>query len=363
MPDPIPNGPDELTAAWLSSALAHAGHGEVVVHDLAVQPIGTGQTGTAYRLDATYDRPGVDLPVSFVAKLPAADPEVRQRVAAGYQAEVAFYDSVAATLSLPLPTCWYSAVADGGAEFVLLLSDLAPATQGDQLAGCGPRAATAAAVALAGLHGPRWCDPTWKEFTATTMPQPDEPTAAFLGEIARSAADQLLAELGPRLSDSARAVVAAFPDAVPEWLLLHPQRFSLLHGDYRLDNLMFSPDGDSVTVVDWQTLAVGLPARDLAYFTATSLLPDVRREHESAIVESYHEALVGHGVGGYDLDTCLADYRVGVLHAPFITSLGWAFSAATDRGNDMVLVMLERAAEAMTDLDTCGLVAELSRAT
>ena len=55
-----------------------------------------------------------------------------------------------------------------------------------------------------------------------------------------------------------------------------PDRFALMHGDYRLDNLLFDPDRTHVTVVDWQTLGAGLPARDLAYFTGTSLMPDVR---------------------------------------------------------------------------------------
>ena len=51
---------------------------------------------------------------------------------------------------------------------------------------------------------------------------------------------------------------------------------SIVHGDYRLDNLMFHPDG-TVAAVDWQTLGVGLAGRDLAYLIATSLEPDARQ--------------------------------------------------------------------------------------
>ena len=49
-----------------------------------------------------------------------------------------------------------------------------------------------------------------------------------------------------------------------------------MHGDYRLDNLMFPEHGDGVVAVDWQTLAIGPPGRDLAYFLATSVLVDDR---------------------------------------------------------------------------------------
>jgi aminoglycoside phosphotransferase (APT) family kinase protein len=73
-----------------------------------------------------------------------------------------------------------------------------------------------------------------------------------------------------------------------------------MHGDYRLDNLLFDPERTRVTVVDWQTMGVGLPARDLSYFTATSLMPEVRADLEKGLVDDYHTSLLGHGVTSYD---------------------------------------------------------------
>jgi hypothetical protein len=37
-----------------------------------------------------------------------------------------------------------------------------------------------------------------------------------------------------------------------------------------------------------------------------------------------------YGVNGYSRETCWEDYRLGMLQAPLITTLGWAFSAVTD---------------------------------
>jgi acetylglutamate kinase len=42
--------------------------------------------------------------------------------------------------------------------------------------------------------------------------------------------------------------------------------------------------------------AAGLPARDLAYFAATSLEPEVRARIEHDLVTAYHQALLNHGV-------------------------------------------------------------------
>jgi hypothetical protein len=52
----------------------------------------------------------------------------------------------------------------------LVLADMAPAVQGDQIAGCSAQEARLAVEALAGLHGASWCDPAWLELSAISMP-------------------------------------------------------------------------------------------------------------------------------------------------------------------------------------------------
>jgi hypothetical protein len=344
----IPDGPHHLTADWLSDVLG------VPVAEVSVTPVGTGQTGSSYRLSLTYaeDTP---LPSTFVAKLAAEDPDVRQRVSLGYRAELAFYDTIATTVKVPVPRCWYSAASEDASSFVLLMSDLSPSVQGDQLAGCTPEAALPGALALAGLHGPRWSDPQWLSLAVTVMPKPDAEGAKGLGDIARLATDLFLDKLGPRMDSGHREVLNNYPDRVGDWLMLRPERFSLLHGDFRLDNLMFAPDG-SITVVDWQTLSVGLPGRDLAFFVATSLTPTDRRSAEHALVSAYHDALITEGVTDYSAQECFEDYRIGLLHVLLIATLGWAFSTSTERGDEMMLVMVDRACTAIEDLDAYALV-------
>jgi aminoglycoside/choline kinase family phosphotransferase len=349
------NDPSDLTSAWLTEALHDAGHQNPAIAAVSLEEIGTGQTGASFRVNVTYGEE-TDLPSTFVAKLPAKDAAVRERVAIGYRAEVAFYNTVAATVKVPIPKCFASTISVDSQNFVLLLEDLDPAQQGDQLRGCTPAQARAGAVALAGLHGPRWCDPDWHAFTATAMPAADPGLAKGLGDIARMAADMFLERLGGRMSQLDRQTLDAYPERVPSWLLAHPERFSLLHGDYRSDNLMFAPGDASVIVVDWQTLAIGLPARDLAYFLATSLVPAERAHHEQALVAAYHSALLDLGVRDYPPERCFADYRIGMLQAPLIATLGSAFSATTERGDEMMLVMLERACEAIRSLDTFELI-------
>ncbi|MGZ8178229.1 phosphotransferase family protein [Williamsia sp. SKLECPSW1] len=355
----IPGLVEDVTPEWLGRVLSRPERA-VTVESADHTVVGTGQTGSTYRLDVTYRDGGEGLPASFAVKLPSVDPEVRERVALGYRSEHTFYTRVADTVAVPTPTCHHVAIAGEGAEFVLLMDDLAPAVQGDQLRGCSRDDAVSAAEALAGLHGPRWCDPEWDALSGIVLGRPDPDGAQGLADIVSIAVDTTIDRIGDRLVDADIATLRAVTPAIAPWLLAEPGRFSVLHGDYRLDNLMFAPDHSTVTVVDWQTLAVGLPARDLAYFVATAVDPEARADIEDDTVRAYHDALRRHGVTGYDLETCRRDHRLAMLQVPLITTLGFAFSASTDRGDEMAAAMLTRGCAAIRDLETLDLVAALT---
>ena len=323
-----------------------------------VTPIGTGQTGATYRLSVSYAAEQPDLPSTFAVKLPSQDDAVRERVALGYRSEHAFYTGVADVVRVPIPKHYHCEISSDGGDFVLLLADMAPAVQGDQVGGCTQEEATLGVRALAGLHGPTWCDPKWVDFPGLAMSMPNDDAAKGLGDIAVMATQITLERLGARMSAEDRDTVTEGMSMVTPWLLADRDRFSLMHGDYRLDNMLFYPDAAGVTVVDWQTLGVGLPARDLAYFTATSLKPELRSSIEKDLVDEYHRALSGYGVTDYDRETCWRDYRLGTPQALLISALGFAFATATDRGDDMVLTMLARGCQAIRDLGTLDLVDE-----
>jgi hypothetical protein len=188
------------------------------------------------------------------------------------------------------------------------------------------------------------------------MPKADADVARGMGELAHVALETTLSGVGDRVSAQDRATLTESADLVERWLQINPERFCLLHGDYRLDNLLFDPDKTSVTVVDWQTITVGLPARDLAYFLGTSLQTPLREKMEPELVNVYHRRLLDYAVADYSAAACWNDYRIGMLQIPLLTTFGYAFAAATDRGDEMILAMLARGCDAIRHLETNELI-------
>ena len=354
---PIPDRPELLDAAWLTGALRSIGH-DVRVTEIERELVGTGQMGVSVRLRPTLEGEGdalAALPGSFVAKLPGADEARRPMVAGIHRTEVEFYRCLAPTLTVRTPHLHHSEIADDATTFVLLLEDLAPRVQGDQIRGCSVDEARLAVTNLAGLHGPRWCDPTLADMDWLSAMDVD--AAEMVASITADATRTFLDRYGNRLDGRDQELLTAIPPLLGRWITGRSERFAPLHGDYRLDNLLFGDDPtDQVATVDWQTVTLGLPARDLAYFLSTGLSPADRRAAEAELVAVYHRALVELGVSGHSLEECFDDYRFAMLQGPLITIVGAAYSEPTERGDEMFLAMAARSAQAIRDLGTMDMV-------
>lgn len=338
---------ESVTPEWLTGTLGFA------VSTVDAEPIGTGQIGRSYRLSLGYQ--GTSGPASLVVKFAGGDEAARRRVSTAFRKETGFYSELAADLDVRTPACLYSALSDDALSFTLLMEDLTPARPGVQVDGCSVEQALGAVRNLVGLHAPRWNDATLHRHDFLMPATPSY--AAFLSGLLDQATSEFIVRFGDELSADDVVTLKRVNDLAERWLTGRPEPFALVHGDYRLDNLMFPPIGDPIAL-DWQTVTIGLPARDLGYLLATALSVEDRRATESALVEAYHTALMANGVSDYSLDTCLEDYRVGVFQGPFIALLG-SMTATADRtsaGDEMFLSIVTRSCAAVRDLRSFDLI-------
>jgi hypothetical protein len=341
---------DQITPEWLTEALAVDG-GKVVAR--TATPVGTGQVADTFRFDLTWE-PADAGPPTVVAKVTAVDQASRNaaQLTRTYELEAAFYRELADSLAVRTPRCYWAHHDPDTGAYVVLMDDLAPAVQGDQLTGCSVDEARAAIEELARLHAPRWGDPTLADIPWLHRHDPDAiaGTAGLLGMLGDGFLERYDATLDPEVGE---LVGRLLPKVVPHFLD-KPGAWTVQHSDYRLDNLLFGPDG-SVTVVDWQTVTHGPGVADLSYFVGAGLQIDERREHEQDLVEHYRRTMAAEGVE-LDPDQLWEDYR-RYTFSGLVMAIGASMIVErTDRGDQMFMAMANRHGRHALDLDSESLI-------
>ena len=233
--------------------------------------------GNSVRFTLEYSRTGPDLPSTIVGKFPSEDPLSRMTGATtgNYAREVGFYLHLQPRLTIPTPDCYHAAIDQSTQDFVILLEDMAPAGQGDQLSGCDLDTARIAVLNLVGLHRPTWCDSSLSTENWLTPREASE-TQALVRQFYQALLGGFMARCGGDLSPSQRALYESVAQA-SEFPIAPPpaEVFSVVHLDYRLDNLLIDAGQApaKISAVDWQTVSLGHPLTDVSYFLGASLLP------------------------------------------------------------------------------------------
>lgn len=342
----------DMNAAWFTGMFARHGITGAAVTAVNKTQIGTGQIGKCYRFDLTFADASTRAPTSLVGKF-ASDNEVSRATGVqlrNYYREVLFYQQFAERVSIAMPRCYHAEIDGEGPDFVLLLEDMAPAEQGDQLRGCSAEVARAAVLELVGLQTPFWCDDALRRYDYLYT---EADSVAGVKDLYAQVLPSFLDRYGDALADDEQRIIAQVADA-PACPLFEPPSmpFCLEHVDYRLDNLLIDERSSppKITVVDWQSVRLGKPLNDVAYFLGAGLVPDVRRAVEQDIVGEYHRSLVSAGIDDYAWTDCWQDYRRGSFAGFGVTVVASMIVEETPRGNEMFTAMARRHARHALDL-------------
>lgn len=359
----IVSTPEAITAPWLTQVLSQAGVlSDAKVIGLARTKVGDGMLGESVRFDLTYDRPSEDAPKSVVGKFPSTDP-VSRATGAGlglYRKEVAFYSHIATTVAIRTPKPFLAQHDDANGDFVLIMEDMGPARGGNQLTGCSLEDAQVAMVEAAALHGPRWGDASLSEM-AIFDPGSASPQAIIemFGPILQAFEARYGDVLEPDYMAACRdfgANIDKYYQAVP------PAPVTLQHLDFRLDNMLFEPQGGRwpLAVLDWQSVTLGAGVLDVGYFIGAGLLPEVRRKHEQDLLRQWLDALKRYGVRDYGWDGAWEAYRHCLLQGVFTAIFASVGTKQTERGDAMFMTMARRHCAQALDLGSIEMLARRS---
>lgn len=344
--------PESIDAAWLSQRLQDAGYQNEVL-DFTTTQIGTGQIGKCYRFDLTLKTDDKTTPDSLVGKF-ASDDETSRATGVmlkNYYREVNFYQTIADQLPISTPKCYYAEIDGEGPDFCLILENMAPAVQGDQLGGCDAETAALAVNELVGLQAPAWCDESYKKYD--WLYEAEENPTLNIVDLYQQILPGFVDRYGKSLTADQIGIISAVGESTscPVFAPIG-DLFCLEHVDYRLDNMLINYDvkPNNITVVDWQSIKIGRPLNDVAYFLGAGLLPGLRREVESDIVKGYHQRLLAAGIENFDWQQCWEEYRRSTFAGFAVTVIASMIVEQTKRGDEMFLTMASRHSQHALDL-------------
>jgi hypothetical protein len=338
--------PTDVTSDWLTDIVRKAGYGGIVSKFESIS-IGTGQVGDNIRY--TLEGNG-DLPTTVVGKFASPDPVSRQTGidTENYRREVHFYNHLQKKVKIQTPACYLAEVDDDTHEFVIMMEDLAPGIQGDQLGGCLEPEARLAMTQLAHLHGPVWAD---RSLTSNPLisDQTSPERATSLSALYSLVAPGFLDRYAERLTPEEKEMVRLVGNNLRAYTLNYGGDCTLIHIDYRLDNMMFGGPYP-LAVVDWQSPAFGCALNDVAYFTGTSVKEASRLDLEKSLVKTYFDTLTAYEVS-LSWEDCWHYYRHFSPAGLIMAVVASMIVGETPRGNDMFMVMAKRSARMCRELD------------
>ena len=322
----LPDGIDDIDDAWLSAAMGSP----VQTVDITDIGTGVGMIGAIYR--ATLEGDGPD---TVVIKMPGLDETARftAQILRLNIREVGFYRELAAESPIRVPHCHFGSVDPETHQFVLVLEDVGSYRAVSQVEGMGRVDAEQAVDELAAWHAHWWgkAGPIVERGTAMAIHDPIYPM--LLPPVFSDGWAKVRGAMSvPRVVET---VADGWVEALPGMLgSLSTTPSTLVHGDYRADNMFFDDDG-RVVLLDFQVIGESMPVGDLAYFVTGSLSPATASELEPGLYERWLRALASEGVPESEIDGMWDVYRGAVLFCvcyPMIAGAGMDLTDERQRG-------------------------------
>jgi aminoglycoside phosphotransferase (APT) family kinase protein len=367
-PDDVPGTADAMTPGWLTTVLC-ADHPGAAVEDVSVDHDGDWRhdgVGAGRRVTVTYNGAGQEagLPEHLWSKY---SPTLLSRQLVGVNGssggEVAFYKELAPTASFETPLCYYAGFEERSCRTLMLFEDLTSTKKPAFPTAVGMtinrELADSMVDVIAGLHAASWGDRGQTEYQfrdAKTFQEDFNDTFGFEAVSLKgfeNARDYIPDEIYARKDE--------WHDAFMRSLELNVQAEpTLLHQDMHIGN-WYVLSGESMGLNDYQALARGQWALDVAYALALNLTVENRRTWEKDLLARYLGNLQDAGVAAPDFDDAWLAYRQQMFHALafWVSTTGWGEDRT--QPENVCNAFIERAARAIVDLDSWRALDEKQR--
>lgn len=341
----------DIDAQYISDVFARCDI-NAKVEAIESSPVGTGKVGECVRFELDLSKASApETPRTLIGKFPA-DADHSRSFGAGYglyAREVNFYQILKPDMQVATPHCYFVDIDPNTQNFVLIMSDAAPAVAGNQLRGVTLNEAKTIIIEAAKLHASFWKDDSLNDYpwVINTVNSKNDLDLNILPPIW----DGFLERYESNVSQKAKQIGQSIFNNLDVYDRYRSEQFGLTHGDFRPDNMLFAgPEGgEPLTIVDWQSVTYGPVATDIGYCIAGALPPELRRQNETELLALYQSELKKNGALDYKDNDLRRHYITGGYQL-FITAFSSAMmTAQAEESDQMFFKMFNGAVEFICD--------------
>lgn len=341
----------------MNYALSEAGIcGPDAIRDIKVGRLGPhaqGLLSSICRVSISYVTEESGFPASVVIKFP---PESKQAKELGnsygaFERELRFYRELAGRSPIRTPKCYYNFMDTEKFIYILVLEDAVSWTHATQEKGLTINQTKSAVEAISGFHGYWWDSKELDDLK--WMPAENRSSIHAFSDSWEDFSKEHKEVLSAR-DMAAGDLIAQSGQRIHDLSLVSPR--TIIHYDFRADNMMFDKDGE-ILIVDWQMAVRSFGAFDIVRAVCGSHHGLLERIHHREFLSLWYEGLLKSGVRNYTIEDAWDDYRLGIIYASYVPVAAHHFlSHEGSKGISLLRAMTERLFYAMHECDVLELL-------
>jgi hypothetical protein len=358
----VPVRAREITREWLTAVMCRE-HAGAAVDSFDLADVSNG-TSSRWRATLTYNQAGRDagLPTEVFAKTSRS---WTQRLLLGMAdvltGEPGFYTHLRPHLDIEAPHGYHGAVDPASGRSIALMEDVVTTKNVTFCTPQTPISRTEMESLLSSMA--IWHGRYWNDAELDRHPFLRKTPEAFIGNLAKFAGLKKRGKVGVQRAKAVmpEAILPLYEDlyqALWRSLELAGQGpLTLLHGDSHIGNVYKTQSG-RLGFGDWQVVMRGNWAFDVSYTIATGLTVADRRDWERDLLAFYLDRLNAAGGTAPGFEAAWLTYRQQMLWSYFgwLLSIGRSAIQPKFQPDSTSLGILERASNAILDLDTLGAI-------
>ena len=314
----FPNNFSELTLDFLNSVLENQFNSKIISFKKG-KDLEPGFTGEVHRISLSFEEPKNNFPKTLIIKFQTSNPGINSVMTKikGYEKEIKIYNIISNIPELNLPKVYYTKINEEGSKYMIIMEDLEERgfSKANNENPFDVKIFKLIIEYFSKLQSYFWGEENqknieWiknnnfgaymKEFTVKNF---DIKKNYFLGNNKNILNKDTIDMIKNIKIEELFELINPFNEK-------NKNNTTLLHGDPQCNNLFLNKNNDSMTMIDWQYINIGLGLKDIILFIGIMLDENnIKKEEIIELKDLYFNSLIKNGVKNYDRKRFNEDWK------------------------------------------------------